>query len=127
MTNPSSMLTRPRSAHRLTSAIESDITEVVCEVLDVEPFEVLAGTRFREHLGADGQQVLDILVTLQCAFGVRIDTAEATRMIDLRCAVDVVLAALAAKRAEHSSDRRGATSATQPLTPGSVAARPLWQ
>lgn len=90
----------------ITSAIEAEITEVVCEIIDLEPFEMSPTRSFIEHYGADQQQLGEILTTMQSAFGVRIDRAELTRMANLEGVVEVVMDALAAKRARQLHGRQ---------------------
>jgi acyl carrier protein len=83
----------------ITPAIEAEITEVICEIIDVEPFEMSPKRLFIEHYGAGHQQTLEILATLQSAFGVRIDPTQLAKMANLAGVVEVVSEALTAKRA----------------------------
>jgi acyl carrier protein len=82
---------------QLTSSIAEEITEIVAEILELEPFEVAAPRALAHHCGQDQQRAIEILLTLQCAFGVTIDHADLARMETIDGMVHVVLAALNVK------------------------------
>lgn len=90
---------RMQDAPAIRAAIEAEVHEIVCEVLDLEPFELGWTDSFTEHHDLDLDPGADILRTLQCAFGVRIDPAEVPRMVNLTGVVEVLQSALATKHA----------------------------
>lgn len=66
------------------------IKEIVCEVLELEEGEVTDEGSFNEDYGADSLRAIEILGELERQFGVVIDQAELTRMVNLRGVYDVV-------------------------------------
>ena len=81
----------------VTSAIRDEIKELVCEIIDVEPFVVTPTRPFREYRDADSHRTQEIRTTLECAFGVTIDGADAARMTNLEGVYSALAAALLAK------------------------------
>lgn len=60
------------------------VKEVVCEVLEVEEDEVTDTSLFIEDHEADSLRAIEILASLEKAFGVAIDQSELPRMVNLR-------------------------------------------
>ena len=83
---------------RLTRAMEEDIEEILCELLEVEPFELTFPDLVARRCATDDQRAVSVRSTLECAFGVTIEESERDRMVDLPSVCDVVLAAVAGKR-----------------------------
>jgi acyl carrier protein len=83
---------------RLTKAMEDDIEEILCELLEVEPFELTFPNLLARRCANDDQSAVSVRSTLECAFGVTIEESERTRMVDLPSVYDVVGAAVAGKR-----------------------------
>ena len=84
------------------AAIEDEITEIVCEILDLERFELMSPTvPFTRYENAHSQLGIDILLTIQCAFGVEIDQSEVPRMVNVNGVLAVLLEALAVKHASR--------------------------
>ena len=81
----------------VTPAIKDEIKELVCEIIDVEPFVVTPTRPFRNILTPDNHRPDDIRATLECAFGVTIDQANAARMTNLEGVYSALSAALLAK------------------------------
>ncbi|WP_424187025.1 acyl carrier protein [Actinokineospora sp. G85] len=67
------------------------IKEVVCEILEVDEDEVTETSLFIDDHEADSLRAIEILASLEKAFGVVIDQAELPRMVNLR-GVNTVLA-----------------------------------
>lgn len=85
--------------HQLTFDVQQEIDDIVCEILDVEPFELDSASLFsRFGPDQDDPGQLSLVLTLECAFGVTIDPAELGRVADLHGVYDVVLDALTLKR-----------------------------
>ena len=81
----------------VTPAIKDEIKELVCEIIDLEPFVVTATRPFREYRDARNHQFDEIRATLECAFGVTIDEANVARMTNLEGVYSALSAALLAK------------------------------
>lgn len=84
----------------VTPGIKDEIKELVCEIMDVEPFVVTPTRQFQEYHDAQNHRADEIRATLECAFGVRIDEADAARMINLEGVYSAVSAALLAKHGQ---------------------------
>jgi acyl carrier protein len=82
----------------VTYEIENEIKELVCEIIEAEPFEVTPTSLFKEDHDADSLRAIEILATLERAFGVTIDQADLATMVNLEGVYAVVSTALAAKR-----------------------------
>ena len=83
---------------RLTRAMEEEIKEILCELLEVEPFELTLPNLLARRCADDDQCARCVGSTLECAFGVTIEESERARMVDLPSVFDVVNAAVAGKR-----------------------------
>ena len=81
----------------VTPAIKDEIKELVCEIIDVEPFVVTPTRPFQEYHDAENHRAHEIRATLECAFGVTIDEADAARMTNLEGVYSALSAALLAK------------------------------
>lgn len=75
----------------------AQIKELVCDILEIDPDEVTDTSRFKEDHDADSMGAIEILSQLERAFGIDIDQAELSRMVDLNGVAAVVEDALAAK------------------------------
>ena len=82
----------------LTRAMEEEIKEILCELLEVEPFELALPNILARHCADDDRRAVTVRLTLECAFGVTIEESERTRMVDLPSVYDVVRTAVAGKR-----------------------------
>ena len=77
--------------------IESEIKQIVCEIIEVEPEEVTRTSLFKEDHDADSLRSIEILASLERVFHVVIDQAELARMSNLEGVYGVVADALAKK------------------------------
>jgi acyl carrier protein len=66
------------------------IKNIVCEILEIELDEVTETSLFKEDHGADSLGAIEILSSLERTFGIEIDQAELTRMVNLEGVVAVV-------------------------------------
>lgn len=66
------------------------IKKIVCEILELEEDETTAEGLFREDYGADSLLAIEILASLEKEFGIVIDQAELSRMVNLTGVVEVV-------------------------------------
>jgi acyl carrier protein len=84
----------------MTTAVEtrkSQIKEIVCDILELEPEEVTETSLFKDDHGADSLRAIEILASLERTFGVVIDQAELGRMDNLENVYVVVEEAEAKK------------------------------
>ncbi|MEU9359824.1 acyl carrier protein [Streptomyces sp. NPDC048301] len=68
----------------------AQIKEIVCEILEIEPTDVTDTSLFKEDHDADSLGAIEILSSLERTFGIEIDQAELTRMVNLDGVVAVV-------------------------------------
>ncbi|MBB5803648.1 acyl carrier protein [Saccharothrix ecbatanensis] len=82
----------------MTTAIDTArmarIKEIVCDVLELEESEVTDTSLFSEDHDADSLRAIEILASLEKAFGVVIDQSELTRMVNLNGVYEVVTEAV---------------------------------
>jgi acyl carrier protein len=64
----------------------------LADELDVEPGQIVAGTRFKEDLEADSLDLYTLVQELEDSYGVRISDEQATGILTVEQAVDFVLA-----------------------------------
>ncbi|WNV88586.1 MULTISPECIES: acyl carrier protein [Umezawaea] len=76
---------------------KSQIKEIVSEILEIDPAEMTDTSLFKEDHDADSLGAIEILSALERTFGVEIDQAELTRMVNLEGVIAVVAEAAAAK------------------------------
>jgi acyl carrier protein len=67
--------------------------------LDVDPAQIVPGTRFKEDLAADSLDLYTLVQELEDSYGVRISDEEAADILTVGQAVDFVVA--------HSAGRAG--------------------
>jgi acyl carrier protein len=90
--------TRPDKGDDMTSPTTTGLAEerrrkikdIVCEILEVEPSEVTPTSLFREDHEADSLRAIEILAALERNFGVTIDQADLSRMVNLEGVYAVV-------------------------------------
>ncbi|WP_369137450.1 acyl carrier protein [Modestobacter versicolor] len=81
----------------VTTDIENEIKETVCDILEVEPDEVTRVSLFKEDHDADSLRAIEILASLERMYGITLDQAELAKMVNLEGIYAVVSAALAAQ------------------------------
>lgn len=84
----------------MTASVEQrtdKIKEIVCEVLELETDEVTDEGLFKEEYGADSLLSIEILSSLEKEFGIVIDQAEMSRMVNMKGVFEVVGEAIDAK------------------------------
>nr|WP_240942469.1 acyl carrier protein [Planosporangium thailandense] len=91
---------RPKGVDRV-STITADqaekIKEIVCEILEIDEAELTEESLFADDHGADSLRSIEILAALEKEFGLVIDQAELSRMVNLKGVYDVVQDAAAAR------------------------------
>jgi acyl carrier protein len=79
--------------------VEAKVKEVLLEILDIEPEEIVPTARFVDDLQATSIDLVEIVAVLQNTFDVDIDEARVARLRTVQDAVDFFQAAIAAKQA----------------------------
>jgi acyl carrier protein len=78
--------------------VETKVTEVLLEILDIKPNDVVPTARFVEDLQATSIDLVEIVAVLQNAFDVDIDDAQVARLRTVQDTLDLFQAAMVAKR-----------------------------
>jgi acyl carrier protein len=73
------------------SKIENKVIEIVTKELRMQPGVVTLESRFREDLGTDSLDALEIVVALEDAFKMEMPTTTHEKIITVKDAVDAVL------------------------------------
>lgn len=81
----------------LTEVHKERIVSIVSEILEIDTDEMTDTSLFKEDHDADSLRAIEILAALEKAFGVEIDQAEMSRMVNLVGIYEVVTAAVARK------------------------------
>ncbi|HET6213628.1 MAG TPA: acyl carrier protein, partial [Micromonosporaceae bacterium] len=69
---------------------QEKIKEIVCAVLEIDAEAITGVSLFKEDHGADSLRAIEILAMLEKTFGVDIDQAELSRMVNLDGVYQVV-------------------------------------
>jgi acyl carrier protein len=83
----------------LTDDDRARISEIVCEVLDINPEEIIPDGSFAEENGADSMALIALSASLERAFDVEVEESELDRMRNLNGVLAVLGEAIAATRA----------------------------
>ena len=78
--------------------VEAKVTEVLLEILDIKPEDIVPTARFVDDLQATSIDLVEIVAVLQNTFDVDIDETQVARLRTVRDAMDFFQAAIAAKR-----------------------------
>jgi acyl carrier protein len=78
--------------------VEAKVTEVLLEILDIQPEEIVPTARFVDDLQATSIDLVEIVAVLQNTFDVDIDEAQVARLRTVQDAVEFFQAAITAKR-----------------------------
>lgn len=74
----------------LSEPNKARIAEIVSEVLEINQTDMTEHSLFKEDHGADSLRAIEILAALERTFGVEIDQAELSRMVNLHGIHEVV-------------------------------------
>lgn len=77
--------------------VEAKVKEVLLEILEIKPEEIIPTARFVDDLQATSIDLVEIVAVLQNSFDVDIDEAQVARLRTVQDAVDFFQAAIAAK------------------------------
>jgi acyl carrier protein len=78
--------------------IEAQVKEVLLEILDIQPEEIVPTARFADDLRATSIDLVEIVAVLQNTLDVDIDETQVARLRTVQDAVEFFQAAIAAKR-----------------------------
>jgi acyl carrier protein len=78
--------------------VEAKVKEVLLEILDIRPEEIVPTAKFVDDLQATSIDLVEIVAMLQNTFDVDIDEAQVARLRTVQDAVDFFRAAVTAKR-----------------------------
>jgi acyl carrier protein len=78
--------------------VEAKVTEVLLEILEIKPEDIVPTARFVEDLQATSIDLVEIVAVLQNTFDVDIDEAQVARLRTVQDAMDFFQEAIAAKR-----------------------------
>jgi acyl carrier protein len=78
--------------------VEAKVTEVLLEILDIKPEDIVPTARFVDDLQATSIDLVEIVAVLQNTFDVDIDEAQVARLRTVQDAMNLFQAAIAAKR-----------------------------
>ncbi|MFF2523754.1 MULTISPECIES: acyl carrier protein [Streptomyces] len=67
----------------LDSGSKAQIKEIVCDILELEPEELTETSLFKEEHDADSLRTIEILAALERTFGLTLEQAELSRMVNL--------------------------------------------
>ncbi|MCC8243734.1 acyl carrier protein [Saccharothrix luteola] len=85
------------SSVRIDADDKAKIKEIVSEILEIDAEDMTDTSLFKEDHDADSLGAIEILSALERTFGVEIDQAELTRMVNLDGVIAVVADARAAE------------------------------
>ncbi|MEV5974974.1 acyl carrier protein [Streptomyces sp. NPDC051921] len=75
----------------------AQIKDLVCDILEIDPAELTPTSLFKEEHGADSLRAIEILAALERTFGITIEQAELSLMVNLEGVESVVDQALKAR------------------------------
>jgi acyl carrier protein len=78
--------------------VEAKVKEVLLEILDIQPEEIVPTARFADDLRATSIDLVEIVAVLQNTLDVDIDEAQVARLRTVQDAMDFFQVAVAAKR-----------------------------
>ena len=81
------------------ASIEEKVKEVVLDILDVKPEDVVPTAMFVDDLNATSIDLVEILTAFQNAFDVNIEEEDAAKMQTVQDAVELLKVAIARKEA----------------------------
>ena len=80
--------------------LEDDVKEILLEILDVKPEEIVPTATFIEDLRATSIDIVEILTAIQNKFDVNLTEEEAQKIRTVQDAIDLLKAAIAQKEAK---------------------------
>jgi acyl carrier protein len=72
---------------------KAQIKDIVCDILELELDEVTETSLFKEEHDADSLRTIEILASMERTFGLSLEQAELSRMVNLTGVYAVVLEA----------------------------------
>jgi acyl carrier protein len=78
--------------------VEATVTEVLLEILEITPEDIVPTARFVDDLQATSIDLVETVAVLQNTVDVEVDEAQVARLRTVQDAMDFFQAAMAAKR-----------------------------
>jgi acyl carrier protein len=77
--------------------VEEKVKEILLEILDIKPEDVVPTARFVDDLNATSIDLVEIVTAFQNTFDVNIDEAQVAKLATVQDAVEALKAAIAQK------------------------------
>ncbi|MBD3264560.1 MAG: hypothetical protein GF375_05625 [Candidatus Omnitrophica bacterium] len=71
-------------------SLNEEVIGVICKTLDVEPEEIKEDEKLYDSIGVDSTEMVEVVVSLNKHFGIKIETNEVTKFSTPRDIVEVV-------------------------------------
>ena len=71
-------------------SVDQGVREIIIEILSVQPEEIKMDEKLSDSLGIDSTEMVNVILSLEKKFGVRIDDKQITKFSTLRDIIAVV-------------------------------------
>lgn len=71
-------------------SVEERVKEITRELLDIDPKDLTKDSRFVEDLGADSLDAVELVMTFEEEFNIKIPDEEAAKMTSVQDAIDYI-------------------------------------
>ena len=71
-------------------SVEQDIKEIIVQTLSVNPEEIETDKTLYDSLGVDSTEIVDLRITFEKKFGIKIDSKEITKFNSPRDIINLV-------------------------------------
>ena len=78
----------------MSASVEERVRTIICDQLAVEPEKVTLTASFIDDLGADSLDIVELVMTMEDKFGIKISDEEAAGIKTVGDAVDFVMGRL---------------------------------
>lgn len=59
--------------------LKGEVTDVICKTLDIDKGEIKAGQKLYDSIGVDSTEMVELVVSLNKHFGIKIESNEITK------------------------------------------------
>ncbi len=60
-------------------ALKEEVVDLICKTLDIKPEELKEGQRLYDSIGVDSTEMVELVVSLNKHYGIKIETNEITK------------------------------------------------